>query len=481
MRSAFFGLEIAKRSLFTHQHSLNVTGHNIANANTEGYSRQRGIHAATYPQFSYSLNRPTFAGITGTGVEMQEIRRMRDQFIDRDFRNENQIFGEWETKRDILQKIEYIFNEPSDSGIRSVLDEFWNSFQELSKNPENPTVRAVVHQRGIALAETINHTYTQFKELQMQVNEAIDVKVKEINSLSLQIADLNDQILKTEATGDNANDLRDRRDLLVDQLSKIVKLYVDEDNNGMYTISVTGAALVTGKYYNPIEFDVTDITSVITFTDLGYNLVTDGGELKGLLEMRDNALPYYMDGLKKLAENLAKEINDIHRSGCGLGDPTSDPHLTDEEFFIYEPDGSGGERLLAVNPVLAVLERIAAAKMPDPPAPPPPGDGSNALEIAQLRYSKFSALSNATFDDYTKSLISALGVDTQEAIRMTDNQELLLTQIENRRESVSGVSLDEEMSNMIKFQHGYNSAARMVTAIDEMLEVVVNKMGIVGR
>jgi len=472
VRSAFFGLEIAKRSLFTHQHSLNVTGHNIANANTEGYSRQRGIHAATYPQFSYSLNRPTFAGITGTGVEMQEIRRMRDQFIDRDFRNENQIFGEWETKRDILQKIEYIFNEPSDSGIRSVLDEFWNSFQELSKNPENPTVRAVVHQRGIALAETINHTYTQFKKLQMQVNEAIDVKVKEINSLSLQIADLNDQILKTEATGDNANDLRDRRDLLVDQLSKIVKLYVDEDNNGMYTISVTGAALVTGKYYNPIEFDVTDITSVITFTDLGYNLVTDGGELKGLLEMRDNALPYYMKGLEDIAQALMDEINPIHSTGFGLGDASVDPTLTGNDFFI----SGTGNNLIELNPALDVLERIAAASSNNTP-----GDGSNALLIAQLKQKKIATLANGTFDDYTKSLISALGVDTQEAIRMTDNQQLLLTQIENRRESVSGVSLDEEMSNMIKFQHGYNSAARMVTAIDEMLEVVVNKMGIVGR
>jgi len=472
VRSAFFGLEIAKRALFTHQHSLYVTGHNIANANTEGYSRQRGIHAATYPQFSYSLNRPTFAGITGTGVEMQEIRRMRDQFIDRDFRNENQIFGEWETKRDILQKIEYIFNEPSDSGIRSVLDEFWNSFQELSKNPENPTVRAVVHQRGIALAETINHTYTQFKELQMQVNEAIDVKVKEINSLSLQIADLNDQILKTEATGDNANDLRDRRDLLVDQLSKIVKLYVDEDNNGMYTISVTGAALVTGKYYNPIEFDVTDITSVITFTDLGYNLVTDGGELKGLLEMRDNALPYYMKGLEDIAQALMDEINPIHSTGFGLGDASVDPTLTGNDFFI----SGTGNNLIELNPALDVLERIAAASSNNTP-----GDGSNALLIAQLKQKKIATLANGTFDDYTKSLISALGVDTQEAIRMTDNQQLLLTQIENRRESVSGVSLDEEMSNMIKFQHGYNSAARMVTAIDEMLEVVVNKMGIVGR
>jgi len=472
VRSAFFGLEIAKRALFTHQHSLYVTGHNIANANTEGYSRQRGIHAATYPQFSYSLNRPTFAGITGTGVEMQEIRRMRDQFIDRDFRNENQIFGEWETKRDILQKIEYIFNEPSDSGIRSVLDEFWNSFQELSKNPENPTVRAVVHQRGIALAETINHTYTQFKELQMQVNEAIDVKVKEINSLSLQIADLNDQILKTEATGDNANDLRDRRDLLVDQLSKIVKLYVDEDNNGMYTISVTGAALVTGKYYNPIEFDVTDITSVITFTDLGYNLVTDGGELKGLLEMRDNALPYYMKGLEDIAQALMDEINPIHSTGFGLGDASVDPTLTGNDFFI----SGSGNNLIELNPALNVLERIAAASSNNTP-----GDGSNALLIAQLKQKKIATLANGTFDDYTKSLISALGVDTQEAIRMTDNQQLLLTQIENRRESVSGVSLDEEMSNMIKFQHGYNSAARMVTAIDEMLEVVVNKMGIVGR
>lgn len=469
MRSSFFGLEIARRALFTQQQSLDITAHNIANADTKGYSRQVGIHSATYPGLTYSLNRPTYAGLMGTGVEIQEIRRMRDLFIDSDFRGENQILGEWETKSELLQNIEYIFNEPSDTGIRTVLDEFWNSFQELSKTPESTAARSLVYQRGISLSETINHTYSQLNKLQTQVNESIEIKVRGINSLSSQIADLNDLIHKVEAAGDNANDLRDKRDLLADELSKIVRIHVNEDNRGMYTVSVSGAALVIGTESSPLEFDVNDISDNIMFKDMGYELIPNGGELKGLFNARDNIIPQYLNKLEQMAGRLIVEVNAIHKNGYSLGANGK----CDLEFFTIP---SGDNSLIAVNPVLADVEKIAAATEPDAP-----GDGSNALKIAQLRYKKIPDLGNASVDDFTDSMIAILGVEAQEAIRMTENQQLLLTQIEYRRESVSGVSLDEELTNMIKFQHAYNSAARMVTAIDEMLDVVVNRMGIVGR
>ncbi len=469
MRSSFFGLEIARRALFTQQQSLDITAHNIANADTKGYSRQVGIHSATYPGLTYSLNRPTYAGLMGTGVEIQEIRRMRDSFIDSDFRDENQILGEWETKSELLQNIEYIFNEPSDTGIRTVLDEFWNSFQELSKTPESTAARSLVYQRGISLSETINHTYSQLNKLQTQVNESIEIKVRGINSLSSQIADLNDLIHKVEAAGDNANDLRDKRDLLADELSKIVRIHVNEDNRGMYTVSVSGAALVIGTESSPLEFDVNDISDNIMFKDMGYELIPNGGELKGLFNARDIIIPQYLNKLEQMAGRLIVEVNAIHKNGYSLGADEK----CDLEFFAIP---SGDNSLIAVNPVLADVEKIAAATEPDAP-----GDGSNALKIAQLRYKKIPDLGNASVDDFTDSMIAILGVEAQEAIRMTENQQLLLTQIEYRRESVSGVSLDEELTNMIKFQHAYNSAARMVTAIDEMLDVVVNRMGIVGR
>ena len=362
-------MEIARRALFTQQQSLDITAHNIANADTKGYSRQVGIHSATYPGLSYSLNRPTYAGLMGTGVEIQEIRRMRDSFIDSDFRDENQISGEWETKSELLQNIEYIFNEPSDTGIRTVLDEFWNSFQELSKTPESTAARSLVYQRGISLSETINHTYSQLNKLQTQVNESIEIKVRGINSLSSQIADLNDLIHKVEAAGDNANDLRDKRDLLADELSKIVRIHVNEDNRGMYTVSVSGAALVIGTESSPLEFDVNDISDNIMFKDMGYELIPNGGELKGLFNARDIIIPQYLNKLEQMAGRLIVEVNAIHKNGYSLGADEK----CDLEFFAIP---SGDNSLIAVNPVLADVEKIAAATEPDAP-----GDGSNALKI----------------------------------------------------------------------------------------------------
>ena len=244
---------------------------------------------------------------------------MRDSFIDSDFRDENQISGEWETKSELLQKIEYIFNEPSDTGIRTVLDEFWNSFQELSKTPESTAARSLVYQRGISLSETINHTYSQLNKLQTQVNESIEIKVRGINSLSSQIADLNDLIHKVEAAGDNANDLRDKRDLLADELSKIVRIHVNEDNRGMYTVSVSGAALVIGTESSPLEFDVNDISDNIMFKDMGYELIPNGGELKGLFNARDNIIPQYLNKLEQMAGRLIVEVNAIHKNGYSLG------------------------------------------------------------------------------------------------------------------------------------------------------------------
>ena len=477
MRSSFFGLEIARKALFTQQQSLDITAHNIANAGTKGYSRQSGIHSATSPGLTFSLNRPTYAGLMGTGVEIQEIRRMRDSYIDSDFRDENQILGEWETKSELLQKVEYIYNEPSDTGIRTVLDGFWNSFQELSKTPESTPARSLVYQRGVALTDTINHTYSQLKKLQTQVNESIEIKVRGINSLSSQIGDINDLIHKIEASGDNANDLRDKRDLLVDELSKIVRINVHEDNRGMYTVSVSGAALVIGTENNQLEFDVNNLESNIIFEGMGYELIPNGGELKGLFNMRDDTIPKHLENLEKMAFALKEQVNAIHEEGYSLGADEK----SELEFFIT---ATGDNSLISVNPELADVEKIAAALGPpesDTGEESGTGDGRNALRIAQIRYDKIAGLGDSSIDDFTDSMIAVLGVDAQEAIRMTENQTLLLSQIEYQRESVSGVSLDEELTNMIKFQHAYNSAARMVTAIDEMLEVIVNRMGVVGR
>lgn len=466
MHTSFFGLEIAKKALFAQRQALDISGHNIANANTEGYTRQSGAIAATYSDLS-GFGAATWAGQMGTGVRVEEIRRIRDIFVDNDYRMENRALGEWEARRDALKKIEIIFNEPSDSGIRSVLDGFWESWQELSQTPESLETRATVYQQGITLTNTINHIYRQFNDMTKHANFTIETKVRDINSIARQVADLNNRILKVEVSGNNANDLRDKRDLLVDRLSKIVNINVVEDKHGMYNIAVQGTSLVNGTSYSEMEFDADVPDCSVTWKDTGRTVTASSGELKGLLTVRDEIIPFYIDRLNTLSQNLAAEVNALHSTGYGLDNTTG--------LDFFEPVAGSTEELIRVNQVLEDESKIAAAKATDSP-----GDGSNALDIALIKDKTVSALSSS-IGDFTMTMISTLGVNAQEAVRMTDNQNLLIAQIDNQRTSFSGVSLDEEMTNIVKFQHAYNAAARMVTAIDEMLDVIVNRLGIIGR
>ncbi|KNZ70096.1 flagellar hook-associated protein FlgK [Thermincola ferriacetica] len=481
MRSTFFGLNIGRQALQAQQRALDVTAHNIANANTEGFSRQRAVMATTTP-FAYpSVNRPIGAGQIGTGVMVEEVKRMRDSFIDLQVRQEVNKTGEWETKNNSLQKLEVIFNEPSDAGLRTVLDQFWEAWQELSKKPELEAVRSLVRQRGIAVAETFNHLDRQLTDLAEDLDASVKIKVDEINNIAGQVAALNDQIVRVEVQGDNANDLRDKRDLLLDELSKIVQITVKEDNSGAVTVSIGGRALVSAA-------GVSKISAVPNGANNGYvdlQWAVDGtavsiqsGSIKGMLDIRDITIPSYRQQLDDLANALVTSVNAEHVAGYGLNKTAADPH-----FNFFDAAGTTAATISIDAAILGDLDNIAAASTAADPLASPSvensGDGSNALNIAELKHQ--ALLGTATLDDYYRGMIAQLGVEAQESSRMVDNQNLLLSQLENRRQEVSGVSLDEEMTNMIKFQHAYNAAARTITAMDEMLDTIVNRLGLVGR
>ncbi|MGF7184475.1 flagellar hook-associated protein 1 FlgK [Desulfitispora alkaliphila] len=564
MRTTFFGLEIARKGLQTQQRSLDVTSHNIANANTPGYSRQSAVQSATRPWTIPSMNKPHQAGQVGTGSEVQEIQRMRDQFIDLQVRNESKELGYWDAKADTLQKLEVVINEPSNAGLRTVMDQFWESWQELSKNPESDAVRATVRQRGIAVAETFRHMDRQLTELQQDINATVGVKVDQINSLARQIRDLNDQIVRIEVDGSNANDLRDKRDHLMDELSKIVDMSYVEDQDGSVRITVGGKALVMGTRVN--ELETVPMTSTSQYNDLdgnvheweldkikGINTVQwkDGaalnirsGELHALMESVGyiengevkGIIPDMMREIDHLANSVVTATNWTHLQGYGLDDTdarvfftqtilseaedtTNDPPIQEYEalapvrardMFVDQEIINDTGKIAASRDFIGESgkERVIA------------GDNQNALALAELKHNmavitsreymrnpqlvelpgvgvgnfsdNFTIVdkygndmtvntSKATFDDFFRGVVGQLGIDTQEAERMSLNQEQLLNQQINRRESVSGVSLDEEMAHMIKFQHAYNAAARTMTTMDEMLDTLINRVGLVGR
>ncbi|AGB42150.1 flagellar hook-associated protein FlgK [Halobacteroides halobius DSM 5150] len=457
--STFGGLEIAKRALQVQKKSLEVTGHNIANANTEGYSRQRAIRTATDP-LSVSG-----AGQVGTGVKISQIKRIRSEFVDQQIRQESSTKGMWEMKRGALKKIELIFNEPSDKGLRNSMGEFFNSLEELNNRPESKAVRATVRQKAKALTNMFNHLDTQLEDYQGSLNRRIKTKVEEINSYGQRIADLNKQIVAVESNNQNANDLRDKRNLLVKKLSKLTNTQVQESKQGALRIGINGTKLVIGDEVNKLEVQNNLATNLYDVQWKSGNKVQfKSGELKGLLAARDVEIPKYRNQLDNMAQTLVADFNTIHQSGYGLDNSTGNNFLT----------GTTAENIALANAVKgdSGLKKIAAASSPNSP-----GDGTNALQLANLESKQIFNSGTASITEYYSSNIARLGVDSQRAKRMVDNQETLLKNLQQQQEAIAGVSLDEEMGKMIKFQHAYTAAANVTSTLDQMLGTLIRKLG----
>ncbi|KHF29020.1 Flagellar hook-associated protein 1 [Anoxybacillus sp. BCO1] len=273
MLSTFHGLETVRRGMTAQQQALYVTGHNIANANTPGYSRQRVNFEQTPPYPFASKNRPVVPGQMGTGVEGGTVQRMREEFLDVQYRGENMKYGYWNTRAEALYKMEEIMNEPSDEGLAKTLDRFWQSLQDLAVNPSNSGARSVVRQRGMAVAETFHYLSSSLKSIRDDIKNELDVTVKAVNSLARQLNDLNKQISEVEVHGYLPNDLYDERNRLLDELSQYVNVKVTpvpsggsalKIAEGRFTVELvdrTGSTvigtLVDGRLGKVNEFQVT--------------------------------------------------------------------------------------------------------------------------------------------------------------------------------------------------------------------------------
>ncbi|WP_106767251.1 flagellar hook-associated protein FlgK [Paenibacillus faecalis] len=529
MRSTFHSLETAKRSLFTQTAALGTTGHNIANANTEGYSRQVVNMKASIPIEAYGMQRSTVPGQMGTGVEFTSIERIREQFLDDQFRGENNSLGGWMVQADTLSKLEAIINEPSNTGVRMVMDQFFSTWSDLSKNPEDPTARKVVVQAAQAFTDALNHMSGQLDNLDTDLGKNIDAKAMEINSYLASIQDLNQGITRIESLGDNANDLRDQRDLLTDKLSKIVNITVTEGENG-YNISMGGQMLVEGAN-EPVNVTGDFLNNAYATGDLR------GGEVYGMVVSRNVYVADYKNQLNNLATTIVsgdvpvtipkgssipegstfdtdieisvsgtvstlpagqqvpsgavlaqettvtvKGINGLHQLGYTM-DGSTNPGLP---FFMMSI-GDNNKLNIQLNPEIAAdPSKIATSMRTEGSGTAEKvirGNNTLALLIAGLNVSKFTDAqgTEGTIFSFYNSMVGQLGIQAQEANRQTNNAHTLVTQVESRRQSVSGVSLDEEMTNMIKFQHAYSAAARFMTTFDELLDKLINSTGVVGR
>ncbi len=468
-------LEVAKRALQAQQLAQEVTGHNIANANTEGYSRQEAVMVTTRPYANPTFQSRTTPGQVGTGVKISTVRRHRDDFLDFEIRKEKSDLGAWNAKHKLYGELEVVFAEPQDTGFNEVLNNFWNSWQELSVNPENFAIRSQLKEQAISLTTAINQISNNLRDIRLDLNEEIKVKVDEVNSIAQRIKDLNDQIAKVELSGDKANDYRDKRDLLLDKLSEIVNIDYNEMDNGMVYVRVGGRTLVSGMFIHKLEARSSnyDAQMVDVYWENTHDkpLLTTG-ELKGLLESRDEIIPHYQSMMDDFAKTLVEEVNKIHKKGYGMADSILSPP-PERDFF----EGTSAENIRVNDDIIYDPNLIAASQSGRA------GDGKIALEIAELQNSLFNigTKRNITFSQYYQGMVADLGVEAQRGKRMAQNQDMLVKKLENYRESYSGVSLDEETSNMLRYQHAYNAAARFMTTIDEMLTKLIDGTGVVGR
>jgi|SRR5690554_158708 len=464
MRSTFGGIETALRAIRAQRLALDLTGHNIANTDTPGYSRQVARTSATAPYAVPTMNRNTIAGQIGTGVETDQIERMRDEFLDRQIQYENSSLGWWTTRQSGLEQLEVIFQEPSETGLSAQLSEFWAGLEELANRPYDETVRTPVLETAITLTDTIRHTYSQLQNFQKDLDKQARVLVDRINSLAGQIAHINSEIVQVVGVGQDPNDLLDERELLVAELSEITNIDVQTNELDNMTISIGGTLLVSGDNNYPLDIDDTSGFAEIITTINSSAVNVSKGKLGSILEMRDTDVQYYLDSLDDFASTLINEFNAVHRGGHDLDG------FTNVDFF--DGTGAGDIEVNITDP-----REIAASSIPDTE-----GNGLNAIELAKvIKDNSYATTDNATLSGFYGAMIAKLGVDANQADNALTNQTMLVNHLYNRQQSVAGVSLDEEMANMIKFQNSYNAAARIMTTLDETLDKLINGMGIVGR
>ncbi|HEY8448926.1 MAG TPA: flagellar hook-associated protein FlgK [Bacillota bacterium] len=480
MRSTFFAVEIARRALWANQRAMDVTAHNVANANTPGYARQVAELQATPPQ---PLGTPgaITAGQVGTGVTVGRIESLRDRFLDQQVWTARSDLESWALRRQVYEQIEVILQEPSDAGIRGALDRWWDAFSVLANDPESSASRNLVLERSQALVATFQTIDRQLAAMEDELADALSSRVRAVNDLAERIAALNQRIAGIESSGQRANDLRDERARLIEELSKHVDVKVRETERGHLRVTVGGVDLVGEAGARSLT--LTDKFQLQWSSD-GTEVELRAGAIFETLNQLRQILPGYRDDLREMAQTLSEAVNNIHAAGYGLDGTTGEP------FFVIPDGGLTSLDEWAVNPALLRNPAAIAAAKPlgdgagtgdsEPSDPFAPGDGSNAAEIAALRH-QLLFNNTATFDDHYRSWIGAIGAASQQAQQMEQNQQLLLGQIEQQRQQVAGVSLDEELSNMMLYRQAYNAAARILTVADEMLSTLVSATGIVGR
>lgn len=476
---SLLGLEIARRALIAHRQALDVSAHNIANARTPGYSRQRVNLVTTTPIPGSTGRDVAGVGQFGTGMEVASVTRLRDLFLDRQYRDRAASLGYWQTKDQVLAEIEQILAEPANSSLRTALDDLWQAWQQLANNPESLAARETVLQRAATVVDLFREADRYLRqELRPNLNSSVEQKVQRVNELAAELARVNERIVYARGAGQEPNDLLDQRDRLLDELARLLPVDTVEEATGAVRVLAGGAALVDGirSYRLAVQADpANDNYWRVVWEGTALAADLGGGELGALVELRDRVVPDLHRRLEDLAWALATATNARHAAGYDLSGAAVAGQPWEQVFTVPVLRGDFRLATLAVNPALASSpERLAAAANPNSP-----GDGTNALAIAGLRRQPLADLGNATMDDFYRAFIADLGSQADGARRMGQVQQALTDKIDQQRQSVGGVNLDEELAQLIQYQYAFQAAARLVNTVDEILDTVINRLGLI--
>jgi flagellar hook-associated protein 1 FlgK len=476
MASSFGGINTALTSLYAQRRGLDVTGQNIANANTEGYTRQRVEMQSQVGSLSAAMYARTDG--LGTGVGVSDVQRLRDEYLENRGRAEHSTSAFMASQSASYTSIEDAFAEPSDTALAAQLRDMWGSWNDVANNPQLAAPRSALIQQSSTVADQLNAAQDALARQWSQNQNQMAAYVDEVNVTAGSIAQLNDSIIKANAADLTVNELEDRRDLLAMKLSELTGATAAKRENGGMDIFIGGSTLVSGTYVREVDFvgaerladQAIDNVKLVWKNDLNQTALQAGGTMGGSIDTMTTIIPDISAKLESVTNNMITRVNDLHRTGHGIGvlpDPNvpGDPGVpgaTGLDFFGRAPNGA--VIVLISDPDDVAVSATAGTL-----------DNSVAEDIADI-----GDLSGGPDREY-QSMIGQLGVSSQGASRRAEIQGVVTEQVDAAREGEAGVNLDEEMTNLLTYQRGYEAASRVLTTIDSMLDQLINRTGLVGR
>jgi flagellar hook-associated protein 1 len=465
MPATFSGINTVLRGIEAEQIAMNVTSQNTANASTPGYSRQLVDMQTTAPISDPALQ-AVGPGQMGTGVQVATITRAHDGFVQQQIIYQNGHQSQLQTQSDTLTNVSQLFNEPNTTtGFGSLLSNYFTAWQGLANNPTDSSAQTVVAQSGRNLANGFNTAAASLRTMQQQDDAQVGAFVNQINTLTTQIAGLNQQIAGVLAVGQQPNDLKDKQDALVNQLSQIVGIQASYQANGTVNVALSGSGTLvqgTNSYQLGTAPDaVQPQFAGLTLAGQSGQIAVTGGTLGGTIASRDQIIGGQLTTLNTLAANIASAVNGLQSTGYGSNGSTG------INFFSGTTAAS-----LAVDPqILADTGNIASSSVPNEP-----GDGSMATKISQLQETPATGQTTTVQAQYD-TMITQLGITGQQTQTNLVTGGLVLQQLTNQQESVSSVSLNEEASNLLQFQDAYNAATKVLSTMAQTITDMINQLG----